>query len=180
MSTSTSLPETESTHAEAGIDIKKVIAVGVVSLILFAISAVVAYFILRGSREEFIQQRGIAAPAKQIGEAEINIVDSIHFDEDTRLERWKGEMKKRLEGYGWADKRQRLIHVPIEKAMQQVIDDAAKQPVSGAAAAPAAPAPSVDPSKSEAAPQAKPPAKPMRSTPAPAPTAAPTQEGTAP
>jgi hypothetical protein len=185
MSSSTHLPETESTHVEAGVDIKKVIAVGVVSLILFAISAVVAYFILRSSRREFISQHGLAPPAKYLVEPEVNIVDRIHFDSDTRLERWKGEMRKRLDGYGWVDRQQRLIHVPIEKAMQQVIEDAAKQPVSGSPGAQTpANGPAVDVSKTntktDATPQKPASTKPIRSAPAPAPQPAPTQEGTAP
>lgn len=175
MASSTHTHDADSHHIEAGVDIKKVIAVGVVSLTLFAISAVVAYFILRGSRGEFISQHGLAPAGKLEGQAEINIVDSIHFDSDTRLERWKGEMRKRLDGYGWVDKQQRLIHVPIEKAMQQVIEDAAKQPVKQAVPTTgegAANGSAADATKTQAAPNPKPATKPT-TRPAPNPNANP-------
>lgn len=134
-----------SEHIEAGVDIRRIVAVGVVSLVLFAISAVVGYFIIRSARQGFVAERGNAAPGKYVGQAEINIVDSVPFDSDMRVAQWQADLKKRLNGYGWVDKQARIIHVPIERGMQQVVDEAAKQPVSGTpegspAVAPSAPA----------------------------------------
>jgi len=109
------------------IDFPKVIAVGVVSLVVFAISSWWAYTILRGERRQ-LAVRGEAAQPTEIGKPEIGIVDQVPFEGDHRLETWKKAQHDRLHGYGWIDRKRNLIHVPIEQAMTEIAAGASPGP----------------------------------------------------
>jgi hypothetical protein len=68
------------------------------------------------------------------GKDEIGIVEQIPFDSDRRLPIWKAQMDKRLTSYGWVDRAKGIIHVPVERAMQEVVDQAAAAPPPGGGA----------------------------------------------
>jgi hypothetical protein len=103
-----------------GVDIRRILMVGAISLATFAVSAFVAYLILR-SESHRLDARGRPPPAAEIGKDEIGIVDQVDFASDRRLEEWRENKRRRLEGYGWASRSQGLVHIPIEKAIEQVI-----------------------------------------------------------
>jgi hypothetical protein len=107
-----------------GIDIKKILLIGVGSLGTFALSAVVAYLMLRHDTNEY-QAKGTPPRPALVGKAEIGIIDTAEFDKDPRLEDWKKDKQKRLQSYGWVDKQKSLIHIPIDKAIDQVVADSA-------------------------------------------------------
>jgi hypothetical protein len=98
----------------------KIVAVGVISLIIFIISAVIAKLMLDHDTADLTSQGG-PATATEIGKAEVGIVDQIEFDIDTRLEDWRAARKKRLHSYGWVDKSKGLVHIPIDVAIDQVV-----------------------------------------------------------
>ena len=112
------------------VDMQKIITVGVVSLVIFALSALIAYLILRdhGAREE---AAGRPPVPSQIGKAEIGIVDQVDFQVDRRLEEWKAAKRKRLTSYGWSDRSKGLIHIPIDKAIDEVVARAGAAPSGG-------------------------------------------------
>jgi hypothetical protein len=110
-----------------GIDIKKILAVGGGSLAIFALSCVVAYLILRHDSAEADAKGRPPVPAL-IGQDEIGIVDQPEFANDHRLEEWKAAKQHRLNSYGWVDKSKSLIHIPIDKAIDQVVSEAGNQP----------------------------------------------------
>jgi hypothetical protein len=110
-----------------GIDIRKILLVGAGSLALFAICCVVAFFILRHQRAEY-EAAGTPPEPTMMGKAEIGIVDQPDFDHDTRLEEWKAVKQHRLNSYGWVDRKKDLIHIPIDKAIDQVVSEAGNQP----------------------------------------------------
>ena len=107
-----------------GIDVKKILAVGFGSLAVFGLSAVIAYFILRADTNAY-QAKGMPPAAALIGKPEIGIVDTTEFDGDNRLEEWKKVRQQRLNSYGWVDKQKGLIHIPIDKAIDQLVADSA-------------------------------------------------------
>jgi hypothetical protein len=114
------------------INIRKIILVGGISLAIFALSAVLAYVILEVDTERLRSKGQERHPGAAIGQDEIGIIDQVHFDADKRLEQWKSAKRKRLDGYGWSDRRKGLIHIPIEDAMKEVV-----QRASAAGSAPA-------------------------------------------
>lgn len=122
-------------------NLKKIVAVGVVSLLVFAVGIISAYFLLQGQRAE-IRKDGAEKPRAELGKAEIGIVDQVMFTIDNRLDVWRAEHKKRLESYGWIDKAKGVAHIPIEQAMAKVVASPPDIPGEGVppvAAPPAAP-----------------------------------------
>lgn len=104
---------------EAGVNMKLIVGVGLISLVIFIVSAIIAAIILKGDETAY-DERGRPAKANLVGEKEIGIVDQIHFDADDRLGKWRSRKQQRLETYGWVDRKQGLIHIPIEQAMKEI------------------------------------------------------------
>jgi hypothetical protein len=98
----------------------KVIAVGVVSLAIFAASVVWASVILSHETKKNEQATGATHRPARITEEEIGIVDQVPFATDTRLHRWRAEHNAKLNGYGWIDREKGIVHVPIERAMDAI------------------------------------------------------------
>ena len=110
-------------HGHVGSDemnLKKIMIIGVLSLVVFAAGIVWAYFIMQGKVAE-IRRNGAPRAATEIGKPEIGIVDQVLFSTDNRLDVWKAEHTKRLEGVGWIDKAKGIAHIPIDQAMARVV-----------------------------------------------------------
>jgi hypothetical protein len=102
------------------IDFGKVIAVGVISLIVFALGTVWAVAIFK--RESARTQASSGAYHQPLlGQSEVGIVDQVLFEGDHRLADWKTERKSRLDGYGWIDRSKGVAHIPIDKAIDEVV-----------------------------------------------------------
>lgn len=106
-------------ESEDAIDYKKVILVGVFSLAAFALGTIWAVAILHHETAKAHVSTGVPrVPA--LGQAEIGIVDQVLFEGDHRLASWRAERAARLNGYGWVDRSKGLVHIPIERAMDEV------------------------------------------------------------
>ena len=105
---------------EDGVNLRKIVIVGAVSLTIFALSAVAASMILDHDTAMLRETRGVPPAPVALGRPEIGIVDTIDFASDHRLEVWRAERKARLHSYGWTDKSKGLIHIPIDKAMDEL------------------------------------------------------------
>jgi len=118
----------------------KVIAVGVVSLAIFALSTVWAAWILSHESKKNEQATGATQRPARVEREEIGIIDQVPFSSDTRLHRWRAEHNGRLNGYGWVDREKGIAHMPIEQAIDKVAGGAlpAGAP-SGAAPTPGTP-----------------------------------------
>lgn len=139
--THTAAPNGGAPHGEDGINIGKIVAVGVVSLVIFALSAAAAWVILEIDERRLTETHGLAPRGAAIGQAEIGIVDVAHFDGDRRLEEWRAAKKKRLAGYGWSDRSKGIIHIPVDKAIDELVGGAAAGWGADKAAVPPAPEP---------------------------------------
>jgi hypothetical protein len=117
------------THEDSADDISygKVIAVGVASLVIFALCTVWAAVILKRETARVESSTGAPKPATFIGTPEIGIVDQAPFITDHRLQEWRTAHQARLEGYGWVDRAKGIAHIPIETAMDQVAAGALPQ-----------------------------------------------------
>lgn len=111
-------------EASAGVNIKMILAVGVIALVVFMFSAFIAWRILVGDLKR-IESQGMASPTPLQGQKEINIVDSVLFTEDDRLPVWRAQMQERLAGYSWADKASGRVRLPIAVGMKKAIAEAA-------------------------------------------------------
>jgi hypothetical protein len=111
-------------QSEDEVDYTKVIGVGVVSLIIFALSIWWASIILRHQKTQTEEKTGVATRPAEIGRDEIGIVDQPPFLTDHRLHYWKAERAALLNGYGWVDRAKGIAHVPIDKAMDAVANGA--------------------------------------------------------
>jgi len=102
------------------INIGKIVVIGVLSLVVFAVGIVWAYYLLV-NRQEDVRQFGPARVPTEIGKSEIGIVDQVLFSVDTRLDRYQAAARKKLGSYGWVDRARGIARIPIEAAMQQVV-----------------------------------------------------------
>ncbi len=109
------------------IDFKKVIAVGVVSLIIFALASWWAASILHSERTALGPRVEWKAPT-ELGNAEIGIVDQVPFQGDQRLQKWKAERAEWLNQYGWVDRARGVVHIPIDRAMEEIVAGAVPPP----------------------------------------------------
>jgi hypothetical protein len=105
--------------AHDDVDYGKVVGVGVVSLIIFALSIWWASIIMRGQVERVEAKTGKAREFDRTRE-EIGIVDQVPFVADKRLPKWKAERKQVLSSYGWVDRGKGTVHIPIDEAMAKV------------------------------------------------------------
>ena len=128
-------PGSNAHQNEDQIDFTKVIFVGLVSLVAFAACTLWAVKILDSERSRLQEVHGESRKATEIGKDEIGIVDQVPFDTDHRLDKWRQAHSEALNGYGWIDRKRGVVHIPIEKAMEQI----------AAGAVPAAPAPAAAP-----------------------------------
>jgi len=113
-------------HDGAGDEIAygKVIAVGAISLAIFAVSTWWAATILTRETKRYEDANGVVYHPKKVEKEEIGIVDQVPFVIDTRLHRWRAEHAAKLNGYGWVDRDRGVAHVPIEQAMDAIANGA--------------------------------------------------------
>ncbi len=106
------------------IDFTKVILVGLASLIVFAGGTVWAVAIFKRESARTQASTGAYHQPVLVGQSEVGIVDQVLFEGDHRLADWKAERKSRLDGYGWIDRSKGLTHIPIDKAIDEVVSGA--------------------------------------------------------
>jgi hypothetical protein len=147
--------------------LSKVIKVGVVSLVIFAVGCVWAYFLLINAEREQ-QPDGIGPKATAIGQYEIGIVNQRMFEHDLHAEqKIAGQQQALKSGTGAQGA---AAHMPIDQAMERVIADAkrpAPAPAPEMAPAPGT-APGTPPAPAPGTAPGKPPA-PTQNAPSPTP-----------
>lgn len=97
-----------------GIHVGRVLAVGAITLVIFSVATGLVW-LLTGAGGP-----GVPAPA-ELGQPEVGIVDQRPFALDARAEQLRQAQRARLEGFGWVDRDAGLIHVPVERAMEQLL-----------------------------------------------------------
>jgi len=110
-------PEAQADEHIAGF---KVVAVGVIALIVFGAATVWSARILDRTAKT-LSPAGPLPVGKEIGKAEIGIVDQTPFETTRGAAQYRREALQRLNSYGWVDPQRGLIHVPIDKAIDQLL-----------------------------------------------------------
>ena len=112
-------PEAQADEHVAGF---KVVAIGVTALVVFGAATWWSSRILDRTARE-LSPAGPLPVGKEIGKAEIGIVDQTPFETTRGAEHYRREQLQRLNSYGWVDPAKGIIHVPIEKAIEQLLAD---------------------------------------------------------
>jgi hypothetical protein len=126
----------------------KVVSVGVISLLIFAVGGVWAWRIQVSTMKEQLPDGPAPRPAA-MGQYEIGIVNQRLFQQDFHAEQKLANQQQALRN-GWGDQPGAAAHPNLEQAMERVISDARRAPPppppAPAPEAPPAPAPSPSPS----------------------------------
>ena len=109
-------------QAEEAIAWSKVLTVGIVSLLVFAIATLISFRLMQ-AREKALQPNGPDPIPPQIGRSEINIVDQVPFDVTRERQIYRDERTARLSSWGWVDRKAGIVHMPIEEAMDRVVKE---------------------------------------------------------
>jgi hypothetical protein len=112
-------------QAEEAIAWGKVIGVGVGSIVTFALAIYVSYR-FQYAREKALQPAGPDPVPAQIGQGEIGLVDQVPFDVSRSLQTYRRDRLQRLESWGWIDRKRGTVHMPIERAMDLVVQEQKK------------------------------------------------------
>jgi hypothetical protein len=115
------LPPPEA-QAEEGIAWGSLLAVGIGSIVIFAVSIFIVVKVLH-AREKQLQPNGPDPMPAQIGQSEIGIVDQAPFDVTRALQAYRKDRLARLEHWGWVDRKAGVVHMPIEDAMELVVKE---------------------------------------------------------
>jgi hypothetical protein len=113
-------------QAEEAIRWFSVIGTGVASILVFAIATFVVYRYL-DQREKLLQPVGPLPIPAQMGQAEIGIVDQVPFDVTRAAEAYRKEEIERLSSWGWIDRKQGTVHMPIDRAIDLVVQEQKEQ-----------------------------------------------------
>jgi hypothetical protein len=110
-------PEAQADEHVAGF---KVVAIGVTALVVFGAATWWSSRILDRTART-LSPAGPLPMGKEIGKAEIGIVDQTPFETTRGAEHYRREQLQRLNSYGWVDPAKGIIHLPIEKAIEQLL-----------------------------------------------------------
>jgi hypothetical protein len=98
-----------------------VAAVGVAAIVLFSGAVLWARNILRDETRAALPQG--EAPAPHVGQDEIGIVDQKMFELEGRAELLRRDQLRRRDSYGWVDRDAGIIHIPIQRAMDETVKE---------------------------------------------------------
>lgn len=101
--------------------------VGFGSLALFAAGIYVAYLLLGNwTLQNQIRGPAVIPEPVQKRDAELGIVDQQLFELEHREKDERAALVQRLNSYGWVDKDKKVVHIPIQEAMRQVVSEQKK------------------------------------------------------
>jgi hypothetical protein len=109
-------------QAEEGIHWGALLGVAGGAVVAFAISIFIVVRVLH-AREKALQPMGPDPVPAQIGQREIGIVEQVPFDVTHALQIYRSDRLRRLEHWGWVDRKAGIVHMPIEEAMDLVVKE---------------------------------------------------------
>jgi hypothetical protein len=113
---------------EDRISTRKIVAVGIASLLLFFFASLATSLYFDARRKA----HGPVRVPPEIGSSKIGMVEQQIFERSRRGETDRSMRQERLRSYGWVDRRQGVVHLPIERAMELVAEGARPAPGEGA------------------------------------------------
>ena len=98
----------------------RLVAIAVVTLALFLAASVLTGWGLEWWRHRLRPGGPPPLPA-EVGQPKIGLVEQQLFENTRTGEDWVASQRRRLEGYGWVDRRAGIIHVPVEQGVERVL-----------------------------------------------------------
>jgi len=99
--------------------IRKVLAVAAIGAAVFALSVLWADRVLRRESQSVAPAERARIPP-EVGRSQIGMVNQRLFELEEEAPKKRQEQEMRLNSYGWVDRDKQIIHVPIERAMEQM------------------------------------------------------------
>jgi hypothetical protein len=106
----------------------KVVKVGVVCLALLGIGAVWAVFMWRAHTSAYAQVEPPMPAALSSRQYEVGVVNQWEFSRDTRGYQLTEQRARELGQYGWVNRQEGRIHLPVSEGIQAVIRGQQQQP----------------------------------------------------
>jgi len=98
----------------------RIVAVGIASLLLFFLASLAATRMMERDRAALLPD-GPPPPPSEVGQRKIGIVEQQPFAQTRTGPEWKAEQRRRLDGYGWVDRKEGLVRIPVDRAMDLVV-----------------------------------------------------------
>ncbi len=104
---------------------RKIILVGVGSIVIFALSIVWSTALLRGAEKE-MHPAGPPPIPPGVNQYEVGIVNQRMFSLDQRAAQKRLQQMTRLNTYGWLDRQAGVVHIPVDVAMDMLVQEQKK------------------------------------------------------
>jgi hypothetical protein len=98
-----------------------IIAIGAISIVVFAIGILWSIKVQKGMTGSL--KNNTAPKSERLGRREIGMVYQPVFDRGHGIAAdHNAPILRRLDSYGWADDQKTAVHIPIDRAMQLVVE----------------------------------------------------------
>ncbi len=94
-------------------------AVGLASLILFFVAAAITVTYMR--REELVLNPAHPMLPSEAGKRKVGLVEQQLFENADRARTLQAQKRAHLGSYGWVDRQKGLVHVPLDQAVERVL-----------------------------------------------------------
>ena len=116
------LPPGVDSQVEDHIGWGRILSLGAIALVIFAIGAAFAVWMLvdvNGSIHDGTQ--GVT-PEVAKGDVQIGIVEQRQIELETRAQDLKRARREQLDQYGWVDREKNVIRIPVEEGIKKVVE----------------------------------------------------------
>lgn len=96
-----------------------IVGVGVASLALFFVASALTVTWMR--RQELTLNPAHPVMPAEAGKRKVGIVEQQLFENANRAQTLRAQQQARLGSYGWVDAQKGLVHVPVDRAMERVL-----------------------------------------------------------
>jgi hypothetical protein len=104
---------------------RKIVGVGLGSVFIFALSIVWSTALLHGAEKE-MHPAGPPPLPRGVNQYEVGIVNQRMFSLDQRAAQKRLQQMNRLNTYGWLDKQAGVAHIPVDVAMDMLVQEQKK------------------------------------------------------
>jgi len=104
---------------------RKIVGVGAAAIIIFGLSIFWSTSLLHSAERE-MQPAGPPPLPKGVNQYEVGIVNQRLFSLDQRAAQKRLQQMNRLNTYGWLDKQAGIVHIPVDVAMDMLVQEQKK------------------------------------------------------